>query len=110
MKFAGKRFQQKECAASVTVWIRQCAVSLFESFNGVAQPFEFVEGHLKFRICHLVILTPQEARPDLYRGRSVAWTLAHSQVHRTPRQRWSCCLAVAHDYIPTPRFGFRLLN
>src|ERR1035437_9323029 len=75
MKFAGKRFQRKECAASVTVWIRQCAVSLFESFNGVAQPFEFVEGHLKFRVCHLVFLTPQEARPDLHRGRSVAWTL-----------------------------------
>jgi hypothetical protein len=54
VQFTGKGFQQGECAASITVWIRERVVALFESVHGVAQPFEFVKGGLEFRVRHIL--------------------------------------------------------
>ena len=51
---AGELLQCGECAASVT-----------ESLHGVAQPLEFIEGCLKLRICHLVLLALSGASPDV---------------------------------------------
>lgn len=60
VQFTRERLQGRKCAAGIAIWIGQrAAITLSETLHGVAQPFEFIEGCLKFRVCHLVFLTIQ---------------------------------------------------
>lgn len=54
LKLTEESDKQRESAAGITVGIWLRAVALLIILNGVAQPFEFIECGLKFRVCHVL--------------------------------------------------------